>query len=460
MLRRGGYDLPMAFRLDPVHRQLGRFLRAHGVARTSPVLVAASGGADSMALLHALLALGQRVGAAHVHHGLRGAEADRDEAFVAAQCSALGVPFRAARVAARQRDGDSPEARARRLRYRALEELRAAGGFAHLATAHHMDDQAETVLLRALRGTGPAGLAAIRPALDGGRVLRPLLGLRRAELIDYLARRGLPFVSDSTNAETAIPRNRLRAEVVPVLEAIAPGAVANLAALAELAREAERVAGARLDGLLAGAVEPGEGGVWLAVDAFAALEPALARQALAHVAARAGLREHRSRAELARLEQLLRAGRTGQRLALAGGSAAFRDRARLWLGRGDGPRFPPPILRSLHAGASLEFPERRIRFAWRSARSSTAADPLRFPAREGDRFIVRSPRDGDRVQARGVSRRLKDVLANARWSKLEHARALVVERDGAIVWVPGLRAAAGEQRAEPARGEIRAERLS
>src|SRR5215510_11736256 len=179
-----------------VHRELGRFLRAHGVARTSPVLVAVSGGADSIALLHALLALGQRVGAAHVHHGLRGAEADRDEAFVAGECRALGVPFRAARVDARQRDGDSPEARARRLRYRALESLRAAGGFAHLATAHQKDDQAETVLLRALRGTGPAGLAAIRPALDGRRVLRPLLELRRAELAAYLAERGHRFVAD------------------------------------------------------------------------------------------------------------------------------------------------------------------------------------------------------------------------------------------------------------------------
>src|SRR5262249_52448884 len=206
-----------------------------------------------------------------VHHGLRGDEADRDHAFVARECRRLGVSFRGVRVDARQRDGDSPEARARRLRYRALEALRAEGGFAHLATAHHMDDQAETVLLRALRGTGPAGLAAIRPALDGARVLRPFLGLRRAELVAYLARRGDSFVSDSSNAATSIPRNRLRAEVLPLLEAIAPGAVANLAALAELARESASASDARLDALLAGAVEPGEGGAWLGVAAFAAL---------------------------------------------------------------------------------------------------------------------------------------------------------------------------------------------
>ena len=449
----------MTHRPDPVHRELGRFLRAEGVSRTAPVLVAVSGGADSMALLHALLALGQKLGAAHVHHGLRGVEADRDQAFVASECRALGVPFFAARVAARQRDGRSPEARARALRYAALEELRVAHGYAHLATAHHRDDQAETVLLRALRGTGPAGLAAIRPTLDGGRVLRPLLGLTRAELAAYLARGGHRFVSDSSNAEPAIPRNRLRAEVVPLLEAIAPGAVANLAALAELAREAELATAERLDELLAGAIEPGEGGVWLEVAAFAALEPALARRALAHVAARAGLGEHRSRAEFARVERFLRESRSGQRLALAGRSALYRDRARVWLGSGEGPRFPPPVERSLAAGGVLEFPERRIRLSWRDTRTAPEPDPLRFPAHAGDRFTVRSARDADHLEMRGVQKRLKDVLANARWSKLERARALVVEQRGAIVWVPGLVWESRSTAPGPARCEIRAERL-
>src|SRR5262249_43002744 len=97
---------------------------------------------------------------------------------------------------------------------------------------------------------------------------------------------------------------------------------------------------------------------------------------------------------------------------------------------------------------------------WVDARTSVTPDPLRLPARAGERFTVRSLRENDRVQARGVDKRLKHVLANARWSKLEQARALVVERNGAIVWVPGLAPVASEERAEPARSEIRAERLS
>ncbi|MGH9884809.1 MAG: ATP-binding protein, partial [bacterium] len=107
--------------MDSVHRAVARFLRAHGVRRDARVLVAVSAGADSTALLHVLLALGQRVAAAHVHHGLRGAAADADLAFVAELARALGVAFHGAHVAAAVRDGRSPEARARALRYEALE---------------------------------------------------------------------------------------------------------------------------------------------------------------------------------------------------------------------------------------------------------------------------------------------------------------------------------------------------
>ena len=108
-----------------------------------------SGGSDSVALLHALAAIGQRVGAAHVHHGLRGEEADREAKLVETLARELGVSFHCERVEAKRRDGRSPEARARALRYEALERMRVTHGYASVLTAHHQDDQAETVLLRA-----------------------------------------------------------------------------------------------------------------------------------------------------------------------------------------------------------------------------------------------------------------------------------------------------------------------
>jgi hypothetical protein len=271
-------------------------------------------------------------------------------------------------------------------------------------------------------------------------VLRPLLGIRRAQLTEYLARRGLAFVSDSSNADRAIPRNRLRAEVVPILEAIAPGAVASLAQLAELAREAEEAARAPLDALLDGALEPGEGGVWLELAAFASLSGPLRRGALARLVVRAGLGERASRAELERIDAFLRNSRAGQRLSLAGRHVLYRDRARVWLGPETGPAFPAPVTRSLRPGETLEFPERRIRLSWHDSPSSPSVPaPLCLPVRDlVERYTVRSACDADRVHTRGRDRRLKDVLADARWSKLERARALVVEREGEILWVPGL----------------------
>ncbi len=452
----------MASAFDPVHRELARFLRAQGVTRVTPLLAAVSGGPDSVALLHALLALGQRVGVAHVHHGLRGAEADRELEFVVSLATRLGVACRVERVDARARDGRSPEARARSLRYEALERMRAAGGYRSLVTAHHADDQAETVLLRAIRGTGPGGLAAIRPSLDAGRVLRPLLGLRRAELLEYLAKRGLAFVTDSSNSDRAIPRNRLRAEVVPVLESIAPGAVARLARLAELAREAEDTARGPLDALLDRAVEAGEGGLWLELELLGALEPALRRRALARFAARAGLGESASRAELARIDAFLADSRAGQRLSLAASHSVYRDRARVWLGAGSGPVFPPPVLHTFCRGESLEFRERRIRLEWRDAPSPRPApDPFVLPVFGAlERCTVRSARDGDRIHAGGRARSLKDVLARARWSKLERARALVIEGEGEFLWVPGLIPTTVAHTRDALSSEIRAERLS
>jgi tRNA(Ile)-lysidine synthase len=439
---------------------VARFLRAHGVPRTARLLAAVSGGSDSVALLHVLLALGQRVGVAHVHHGLRGAEADRERAFVVDLCRGLGVPFHGACVDARHRDARSPEARARELRYEALERLRREGGYVSLITAHQQDDQAETVLLRALRGTGPAGLAAIRPALDGGRVLRPLLGVRRAALAEYLARRQLAFVSDSSNDDRAIPRNRLRAEVVPALEAITPAAVANLARLAELARGADDALCAKLAPVLAGALEAGEGGLWIDRAALLALEPELRRRALAEIATRAGISARISRAVLARAESFARESRMGQRVSLPGERTLYRDRARLWLGPAPGPLFPASVRRPLAAGETLEFPERRLRLSWHDAPPPLRPDPLRMPAHLDDRFTVRSLSGADRVIQLGRERRLKDVLASARWSKLEQARALLVEREGEIVWVPGLWLPAQSRAGRTPNCEIRASRLS
>jgi tRNA(Ile)-lysidine synthetase-like protein len=194
-----------------------------------PLLVGVSGGPDSMALLHFLLAhrasCGEPAGgivAAHVHHGLRGADADADAAFVRATCAAWGVRALEVSVDAGARPsgrGTSREQASRALRYGALRELAAREGAARVAVAHTADDQAETILFRLVRGSGLRGLAGMRPRgrVHGVTVVRPLLEATRAQVLDYLARHAVPHRLDATNDETTASRNYLRHEILPRL---------------------------------------------------------------------------------------------------------------------------------------------------------------------------------------------------------------------------------------------------
>ena len=184
------------------------------------VLLALSGGADSVALLCALRALGYPVRAFHLNHCLRGAESDRDEAFCRALCERLGVPLTVERIDVRaQTAGEGIEAAARRIRY---ERLAAAAQGAKIATAHTADDNLETMLFHLARGTGPKGLAGIPPVRDG--VIRPLIGVERAQVEAYLAELGQDYVTDSTNLADSYTRNRIRHGVVPALRQINPEA--------------------------------------------------------------------------------------------------------------------------------------------------------------------------------------------------------------------------------------------
>lgn len=206
------------------------------------VLCAVSGGLDSMCLLDLLCR--QRdfsVTAAHFNHQLRGEAADRDEAFVRGWCAARGIPLAVGRGDTRglaQREGRTIEEAARMLRYAFLEETAKSGGFDAIFTAHHADDNAETMLLNLIRGTGSAGLAGI-PQIRG-RIYRPLLRIGREQLVGYAAAHGVPHVEDETNELDDAARNILRHKVLPVLRQLNGRAVENMSAAAGiLSRENE-----------------------------------------------------------------------------------------------------------------------------------------------------------------------------------------------------------------------------
>ena len=204
-----------------------------GYAKDTPVLVAYSGGADSSLLLHLLHRAGVHLYAVHVHHGIRGQEADADLQFCRDTCRALDIPFFAVKVnvpALAKRQGQSMEEAAREARYRHFARLMQAHGIPLLATAHHADDNLETLLFRLCRGTGTAGMRGIpataplpsAPKDSALCLFRPLLHLTKAEILQACDELGISYVTDATNACNDYARNRIRNRVVPELEHLFP----------------------------------------------------------------------------------------------------------------------------------------------------------------------------------------------------------------------------------------------
>ena len=418
-----------------------RFARRHGLA--GPGLVGVSGGMDSVVLLHALRRAGVPVEAAHVHYGLRGADADADAAFAEALCGAWNVPFHLYRVPPGDVPPASRQAWARALRYAWFADVARRQGMGWVAVAHHADDQAETLLLALLRGTGLAGLGGMKPVrrLAPGadiRLARPFLDCPRSALRAYADRHALAWRDDASNADPRYRRAWLRAEIMPRLRARFGDDVAQkLAHLAAQARQhvlplwqARREALARraLDGdrlrldVLGplGAAERGR----LLLDALEALLPGAPRTA----------------ATAAQLAALVDA-QVGRRVHFGAGTV-WRERGAL---RFVATPTAPVEMQLLHPGSTLALPGGTLVAgpigpppASRHAPDSTCwldADEVAWP------LAVRPWRAGDVLEPFGMTGRKKvsDVLTDARVPPSARAGTAVVCAGEAILWVPGVR---------------------
>ena len=221
--------------------------RLTGLSPDTPILVALSGGADSMALLHLLIGYAKTTAApisvAHVNHRLRGAESDADAAFCKSVAKAHGLPFYELEIdvaALAASNGRGVEEEAREVRYHFFEELMKAHSIPLVATAHHADDNAETVLLHMTRGSGLRGLRGIPPvrALGEGQLIRPLLGASKEEILSYCKQNHIEYVTDQTNEDTDLARNRIRHCVIPELRKLNPETVESIMRLCRtVARE-------------------------------------------------------------------------------------------------------------------------------------------------------------------------------------------------------------------------------
>ena len=218
-----------------LNNKVERYIKSRSLlAPKSKVLVALSGGADSVALLRILLNLGYMVEAAHCNFHLRGEESDRDEAFCKQLCQDRHVPLHLAHFDTKTYASlhkVSIEMAARDLRYNYFRQLREDNAFDAVCVAHHKDDSVETVLLNIIRGTGIEGLKGIAP--KNGYIVRPLLCVDREEILSYLTSINQEYVTDSTNLEDDIQRNKVRLNLIPLLKQINPAASRNIAKVAE-----------------------------------------------------------------------------------------------------------------------------------------------------------------------------------------------------------------------------------
>jgi tRNA(Ile)-lysidine synthase len=454
-------------------------IRRHRLARPGArVLVALSGGADSVALCLLLRELERDgvlaiAGVAHLNHQLRGADADADEAFCAALAARLDLPFSAERVdvAALARAGRrSIEDAARSARYAFFERAADALRADVIAVAHTREDQAETFLLRLLRGAGTRGLASIQPR--AGRVIRPLLEIERAALRDYLAASGETFREDATNADVAIPRNRVRHELIPYLEShFSPGVRDVLARGADLARQDEEFLREQAVELARRIVLTNVEAVTLDADGLngapRALSSRVAQAALQRLAGPKSIHFDHVERLLA-----LAAGGAGHGGAISlPGQYALRIGNAIVLrpGRGPGTRRANSFAFSLSIPGEVELGPQGLavraelpvpmaagerhkwKWAGRGVEVGVAAHILELP------LAVRNRRPGDRFRPLGSpgGRKLQDFLVDRKVARADRdALPLVVDGRDRIVWVVGQSVAEDFRVTDPSQGVL------
>jgi tRNA(Ile)-lysidine synthase len=432
--------------VEPVAAALERVRLAPG----SVILVAVSGGPDSVALLHALdslrLHLHFDLVAAHLNHRLRGEEADRDERFVRDLCARLGIDLIVERLRGLKPSSRNMEERARELRHRFLNRAADRAAASHIALAHHADDQAETVLMRLMRGAGAAGLGAMAES-GPGRRLRPLLTVNRAAISAYLDAIGATCITDSSNESPSIFRNRIRLKLLPTLERdYAPGLARRLTEVAEEMRS--------LDDYLTHAAREeleGRGGDGrLSITGFASLHPALGNALL-----REFLRDwfgdlrRVSRDHIEALRQLCTGTNPSGRVILPGGRQVRRDYNFALLENQAAARSAKPFLVKLQQQGTTRVECAGCSLAARLSEGSDgtlpqpplgATEALIDVDRINADLMVRSFRAGDRFEPHGMrgSRKLQDIFVDHKLPRnLRSVWPLVVTEDR-ILWIPGI----------------------
>ncbi|MBQ6430893.1 MAG: tRNA lysidine(34) synthetase TilS [Oscillospiraceae bacterium] len=392
------------------------------------VIAAVSGGADSMAMLwclHSFRAeLGITVSAAHFNHGIRGAEADEDEAFVRAFCEAHGIEFCAGRADVApfaKESGMTLEEAAREKRYGFLLSLPGD----KIATAHNADDNAETVLLHLLRGSGLRGLCGIPPRR--GKIVRPMLSVSREEILQFLNEENIPWREDRTNGEDDCLRNRLRHHVMPLLYEEAPFLRRNLLRRCELLRSEDDL----LDKLAGELLKP-EGDGYRIAPILSAADP-LQKRAL-RLILREHLPQNAAQRHIDALQRLVHSDDPSAQLDLPNGLTARRRYDVLLIQKdGELPSFPET---ALNVPGVTRIPHLRLRVVcaveenFQKQGNTAFQFAVKYDMIATDVLTLRPRRTGDRMQMDGgYTKTLKKLLIEQRIPR-DRREALPVLTDG------------------------------
>jgi tRNA(Ile)-lysidine synthase len=429
------------------------FADRHGLLEEATrIVVGVSGGADSMVCLDVLRRLGADVVAAHVNYGLR-ESADDDEALVRDWCAAQTppIPLRRRTADPSTDDGRSLQAVARRQRYRFFTAIARETGAEAVAVGHHRDDQAETLLLNLIRGSGPEGLTGMPPSrplqADASiRLIRPLLSCRRDDIEDYASAAGIPWCVDETNRDAAYRRGRIRTRVLPALEACQEGATENIARAADLMRRyVEETLTPTLQEKFETAAQNSGTGIALRLSVLSE-EPVVWQQRLVLEALRRALPDAPHSRKVAGEVAALVNAQVGRRVDLGGGQV-WRERDVLRF-VSDSDAVAPVEPARLASGESMDLPGGCLsRSDAPGAPDDIARDDPNTALLDADRvsgaLTVRPWQDGDRFRPLGLdgTKLVSDLLTEAQVPPhRKRAASVVTDADG-IVWVVGHRMA-------------------
>ncbi|MFT5144819.1 MAG: tRNA(Ile)-lysidine synthase [Rhodothermales bacterium] len=422
-------------------------LDATHLPKETPILVAVSGGMDSVVLTHALKQFGAQIIVCHVHHGMRGESAEADLESVRSLALRLDVTFVESRISVSAGKGESLQEAARKARYAALAKVAQEQGIGWLATGHHADDQAETVLLNLARGAGPAGLAGMAPSATvpgypSLTLVRPMLESTRDEILAYATAHKLQWREDPSNQDDSYRRNAVRHGLIPVLrDVFGPGVSRSISRSAGLLRAYQDAEVAPVASALLGVASrplpqthARVRGLLLDEAALGALPAIWRRRILLDV-----------------VEQVIGDGPRDEKLAIAldgllesqpgkhinvGSGAVWRER--------DGLAVVHPA--SADWEEQILAPGHGVVYGRLTLRAQSAAyffEPENWcaAAAGGGPFQVRPWRAGDRIAVREGSAKVKDVLTNAQLPCYSRSSIPVVASGETIVWIPGVRAA-------------------